>query len=110
MLEVWKKTKTVFVFKSISSNYLLLTLYFYAADETEPLPDLWAYSYWYVLRSVEILHGLQHFAQSIGSLRTAQALLFEQDGAAVRLGPHFLNPETQKAACSDSAANLQRGR
>lgn len=78
---------------STSSFYLLLTLNFSSADDTKPLPDRWVQAFWCILRSVQLLHGLQHFAECVGSQRTTQMLLFKRAGVVVSLGPYLLNPE-----------------
>lgn len=79
----------------------MLTLYFCSADKTKPLPSRWTQALWHVLRSIQLLHGLQHFAECIRSQRTAQIALFKGVGVVVHLGPYFLNPEPYKTVCSN---------
>lgn len=81
---------------SVSWSYLLFTLYFCSACKTESLPDGQVQTLRCVFRSVQLLHGLEHFAQCICSRRTAGPLLFNQVRFVVGLSPQLLKPWEHK--------------
>lgn len=81
---------------SVSWSYLLFTLYFCSAYKTESLPDGQVQTLRCVFRSVQLLHGLEHFAQRICSRRTAGPLLFNQVRFVVGLSPQLLKPWEHK--------------
>lgn len=78
----------------------MLRLHLQPAQVTELLPQQRIHALGHVFRVIQLVHGFQHFLESVMSQMDAQRTLFERVGAAVSAG--LLSPEagTQKDTCS----------
>lgn len=74
----------------------MLRLHFQPAQVTKLLPQQGVHALRHVIHVIQLVHGFQHFIQSVRSQVDAEGTCFERVGAAVSTCP--LSPEKTRAA------------